>query len=606
MRALRRAVLAVTIATLAACSGAGPLATGSAPSGSPAASPAESPAGSGSADGGSVTAAGLQLDNPNGPLAALGDREAAARTDGRASADMVGYLGPDATAAVGAIDRQESDGLLRLVDQTAVARRPEPLIALAVAHPFGGGAVRFDSVLPPGISTITPAVTAMMIVDSTSPSAAASQHADHQQTEISAGPNSGTITTDSTVSVTPAGGQLTVDVIAKTSGSISDASGKLLYRIESTAHAHIEMQACPDAQGIAAATISFGGEEYYFIASEQGSAGHSWKIDETAQVGAHADDAANLDKVTVDITARTAVQGGTRAAGAGQSSLVDYTVDTTAALTSTPDFRDISASGSFRAHGATREQVDKATSSAEETLALGAQIAANAAARFWRSGTCIEVVVEPNGGTVGRSSTTKIDVKVRQAFEHTELDKPVTASLSGPTSVEPAGQPLPAPASFTYTAGPKDGDTGTITFESTSNRGIGRTTVTFTVGGGWTADQHGGLSTLKGQKCDGLGGTWKLVATVNSSQIDSTATWLVTIDGTSLLGTYTYKSVTKSYPGIVTTESGNGKAGVAAQPDGTLKMTICGTTVIGTADGQSVAIPIPDQFFTWRAGGTCA
>ncbi len=40
---------------------------------------------------------------------------------------------------------------------------------------------------------------------------------------------------------------------------------------------------------------------------------------------------------------------------------------------------------------------------------------------------------------------------------------------------------VPAPAQFTYTAGDTEGDTGTVTLTSTSNRGIGSTSVLFKV-----------------------------------------------------------------------------------------------------------------------------
>ena len=92
-------------------------------------------------------------------------------------------------------------------------------------------------------------------------------------------------------------------------------------------------------------------------------------------------------------------------------------------------------------------------------------------------------MVDPNGGDVGAGSTTKVTAKVRHRFENTELDKPVEATMTGVKSIEPAGSKVPSPASFTYTAGSKPEDAGVVTFRSVSNRGIGETTATFTVGG---------------------------------------------------------------------------------------------------------------------------
>ena len=111
------------------------------------------------------------------------------------------------------------------------------------------------------------------------------------------------------------------------------------------------------------------------------------------------------------------------------------------------------------------------------------------------------------------------------------------------------------------------------------------------------------------QQCDGLDGIWRIVRTIKSAQIDSTTTYIATLNGTTLLGTYTYTSVTKSYPSIVTTGVGSGRASIVAQPDGTLKMTVFGTTitttVVGAGGEVTVSVPIPDGNFSWSPGGTC-
>ena len=95
---------------------------------------------------------------------------------------------------------------------------------------------------------------------------------------------------------------------------------------------------------------------------------------------------------------------------------------------------------------------------------------------------CIVVHATPNGGSVDKESLTNIKVTVKQRYEGTELDKPVEATFSGVASLDPLGQKQPAPASYTFTAGSTDGDRGSMSFKSVSNRGIGHTTVTFVVG----------------------------------------------------------------------------------------------------------------------------
>jgi hypothetical protein len=76
---------------------------------------------------------------------------------------------------------------------------------------------------------------------------------------------------------------------------------------------------------------------------------------------------------------------------------------------------------------------------------------------------------------------TNVTVSVRQRYEDTQLEKPVEATFSGVKSLDPAGQKQPAPATYTYTAGSTNGDTGQLAFKSVSNRGIGHTSLQFVV-----------------------------------------------------------------------------------------------------------------------------
>ena len=59
--------------------------------------------------------------------------------------------------------------------------------------------------------------------------------------------------------------------------------------------------------------------------------------------------------------------------------------------------------------------------------------------------------------------------------------RPVEAKFGGVKSIDPVNKKQKAPATFKFIAGPKDGDRGNVTFESVSNRGVGRVTVTFAV-----------------------------------------------------------------------------------------------------------------------------
>ena len=424
----------------------------------------------------------------------------------------------------------------------------------------------------------------------------------------------GVIRTTSTVTTTVDGSRIAIDIEIKVSGEIHDANGATIYRINSTGKGHIDGDACPDASGIATAHISFSASESYFSAAS-GAGGFGLQEDFSANVRIRADDNANLAGVEIIAKAHETSSGGLGAAGApGELTPHELNAGATFTLPNDP------ATG-FGPSVVTGVSTDS-TAAASLLLGMGifaqlpAKAAAKAAETAWRSGMCVRVSPSPAGGDVAKDSTTEVNVTVRQRYDGLELNKPVTATLSGPKSIEPAGQAQPAPATFSYTAGPKDKDTGTVTFKSVSNRGIGQTTVYFQVGGGWKIAPSTSGIILKGQKCGGFDGKWTITGTLKDAQLDQASTWVATISGTTLQGTYTLKSVTKSFPGAVTTITGTGRASVVAQTTdgngylaGTLDMTLFGTRVTSTAVGfdteQTAVIPIPDQHFHWMPGGIC-
>jgi hypothetical protein len=561
-------------------------------------------------DSGSFDPGSVSIDVATNAVISIAAQEDAARAGERALADMAGYLGPDSPGLAAALDRQAADELVKEVDAATTAATANAILA-SVRLPRPVGDVAAGAAPPPGMSLMGPWAASMMIVDSSSSWEKAYSDTHHSEDELTAGPNKGTIKTDTTTTVTPSGSRLVVDVQMKQVGEMSDANGRLVFRINGTGHAHVDVQGCPDAQGIAKASMEFSSSEDYFVATDAGRSGHSWQQDDKADAQVFANDEANLDHVSSDLKTDKAVKGGTRAAGADQSDLTDYTIDAGETMTLGQDGNGQSGPGTFNAHNVTKAEVNDAYHAAEQFLGIAVWTSAKAAEKFWRAGKCIEVVVDPAGGDVAANSTTSVTAKVRHRFENKELNKPVEATVAGVKTIEPAGQRQPAPATFTYTAGGKPADTGNVTFKSISNRGIGESTVTFTVGGGWKTESNGllhGEETFKGQKCDGLAGIWRIDGRVNNPGVKQTATWTATIDGTTLAGTYAYKSKTTTITplgSIVTTSTGTGAASIVAQPDGSLKMTIGATSVLSTAAGQSLNVPVPDMFFTWTPGGTC-
>ncbi|MDQ3097718.1 MAG: hypothetical protein M3Q61_06085 [Chloroflexota bacterium] len=252
--------------------------------------------------------------------------------------------------------------------------------------------------------------------------------------EVTVAGSKGSITTTTTATVAISGSKVSLDITMKVEGEVRDAvSGALLYKVSNEATGHADGDACPDPSGAAVVQMSFTGKEDYFDAS---GAKTGSKVSEGfgGELRIKADENAKL--AGIDLTPK------------GQG--------------------------------------------AELMLRMAANSTAPPVEKYWRSGKCIEVLVDPKGGEVDRESVTSVTAKVKHKIEGNELDKPVEAKLtSGVKSIEPAGSRQKAPAKFQFTAGSDAGDQGGVSFESVSNRGIGRTSVTFTVGGGWTISSSG-------------------------------------------------------------------------------------------------------------------
>lgn len=102
----------------------------------------------------------------------------------------------------------------------------------------------------------------------------------------------------------------------------------------------------------------------------------------------------------------------------------------------------------------------------------------------WRGGTCIEVLIDRPSANVSEHEQVHVNATAHHKIEDKDLPEPIVATLAGPASLSPQNQPVPGPdAAFDYVAGQK-GDAGTVTFKSTSRRGIGTTSATYTVGCG--------------------------------------------------------------------------------------------------------------------------
>jgi hypothetical protein len=364
--------------------------------------------------------------------------EAGLRREGREQAGL-SKLGPGAMELATFMDRTVSFLLVQLPDKIraragSVGRLAAPLVGLPDPGAPVFGTYLMTTVLFDSLIADRPTTLAGTPDPNEKCPCTKSATFDPTKDEVTVGGHKGTISTTISMSATVSGSKVSLDIKMKVDGEVRDAAtGALLYKISTEATGHAEGDACPDASGVAHASMTFGGGEDYFNASGTKT---GTKVSEGfgGQIRMRVDDNAKLSGVDLSTTGRGA------------------------------DFM----------------------------IRLAAQTAAPAFEKAWRSGMCIAVLVAPLGGDVEPDSVTNVTAKVKHKIEGSELDKPVEAKMaSGVKSIDPAGSKVKAPATFKYTAGSQSGDQGGVSFESVSNRGIGHAGVTYTVGGGWTISSTG-------------------------------------------------------------------------------------------------------------------
>jgi hypothetical protein len=270
-------------------------------------------------------------------------------------------------------------------------------------------------------------------------------------------------------------GQVEMDVTITSTSTMTDAaSGASKGTLTETAKAHFEINACPDAGGVVSGTVTLD-IETQMAGGGGGGSGATTKL--SAPFRLLVNESARVYRLEMDST--SSVQASTADGDWSASATINFGFDAGPAGSGTSG-----TAGDITSNGATETQLKETTGAALFLPGLVLASMKDPTERFFRSGKCVEVVlVEGEGGTVDPDEHKHVVAQPRAKWGGGDLDKPVVATLSGKVSISPANSPENAPASFTYVAGHEDGDAGTVTFTSTSNRGIGTTTATYTVGG---------------------------------------------------------------------------------------------------------------------------
>jgi hypothetical protein len=400
------------------------------------------------------------------------------------------------------------------------------------------------------------------------------------------------------------------------------ATGPLNYREEATGTVTVDL--CPDVNGNVALEVSLS----YSVSLLGGGMEINVKVKQTGRV----DDTATLATTGEQIDASMAVQPliGNDTLGTAPWSFEytrSYTVDPGGRVSNVNE--DVPRSSWHVDLRLARDGMNLARTMGS-VVEAGAM---NSAESKWKNGYCVAITVAGMEGTMkvddprGRavSMGVQIDVPskrvdvgteepftaaVTHKFEGGQLNAPVTATLSsGAVSVTPSGTGVPAPATFRYKAPDEPYMNAVVTLETVSRRGKATLMIAFrSFPPGWVYAP--GSSMEDGKKCSDLDGDWVVNVHYTAGGFTQTGKFVVTIDGTTLNGTYVYDQRQTAPDGALATWHGTGDASIVLQPDGSVAMSFHGgtTTITQTlANGgtSSQTLPGPEgQMFIWQRATT--
>ncbi|MCX6431260.1 MAG: hypothetical protein NTX29_00225 [Actinobacteria bacterium] len=215
--------------------------------------------------------------------------------------------------------------------------------------------------------------------------------------------------------------------------------------------------------------------------------------------------------------------------------------------------------------------------------------AVEAAKKGWESGRCValEPTTSPSKRTgLKPSAALTITAAPRSKIDGSPVGGSVTATLSGGSSVDPAGSKVPADATFAYVAPGEKDKSATVSLEARSKRGVAKAEVAFdTKAGGYALEGSiptaPGGTRITGKTCD----VTKPFTAESSGDMVGTITFTPTSD---VAGTLTFTGRVGNAPLKIT---GKGKYTVnvpAGADSGTLdwKWSVTTYTPLGSRTGS--------------------
>lgn len=331
-----------------------------------------------------------------------------------------------------------------------------------------------------------------------------------------------------------------------------------------------ELDACPSADGTVTAVLAADVR----IEAVAGAATASGRYTMLLDLSAVVDDAARLTTTVVDVSGSSSdtttnvsdesgaeidgwfVEGGSRTTLAGRvADGLTVTDVSDVVLTRRSTNADDTAAETFLV-----QQASAAT-------ALGSLVLVSAE-EFWRGGACVDVQLLPAGdpAAVRPGDEIPVAIEATSAVDGQPIGAPGTAvaTATGGT-VTPAGTAQELTADVVY-AVPGDGSDGEITGQVTSRRGIGTSTLTFTVARALRVDGQLDVFHASGTKCGGFAGAWELALVADFQGYPFTGVLRFDLSDTGT-GTYTLVGSTTG-GGITVDQSATGMVEAVPGPNG--------------------------------------
>jgi hypothetical protein len=309
-------------------------------------------------------------------------------------------------------------------------------------------------------------------------SSSLTQNEPHDETDAAG--NHQHVTLHMVMSVVTGGGKVRAEINISATDRITGPDGKLVGTYTSSANGHFDVDACPDDNGIAEGTYSFAASH---TMGDTGQAPAKADRGVSAPFKLVDDETAHLVRIDADMSLAADASGPGTAAGPGPTSAFDWQAS---------DHLQISmparGGSPFDFTGMAPTVTGTGGQGASGSLFISAAMAqlflaevGKRAQDFWRSGQCIELKPSDDTRKVQPNEKIELTVKSMGKFDKKEIAKPITAKFTGTKSLDPNGTPVDEPAKFTFTAGDKKDDKGTIDLDQTSKRGIGKRQIVFTV-----------------------------------------------------------------------------------------------------------------------------